>query len=1627
MFNLKVLQSSLLLLTLLGSLAVTNQVFAAVIACTGGNTATCDTWCTATHGGTVAGGTCDCQQSNAAGDTINPLNARPQCMFGVGGNDTLNGSAFADYLDGGNNVDIITGNGGNDTLIGGGGNDTITGNDGNDSITLGGGSDSGDGGAGNDTITGANGDTCTGGDDDDTITGCSTAYGDRDSTVSGSCGSATCVDNITGSTSSDAIYGGAGGDTINGNSGGDIIRGGDGNDSITGGAGSADFIYGEAGDDIVTTGTTADTVEGGDGSDTITTSTGVDVIYGDSSTSNTCPSGTCNDIINTGNGNDIQVYGGPGDDTITGGTGANTLYGDSYTSGDPCGSGNCADTINGGTGNDTIFGDTATTAGGCGGSGTCNDNIVGSDGADTLHGGAGVDTLVGDNLTNTGAESGDALNGNDGDDTIYGDNADHTCDSNTNDVIVGGNGNDTIYAGFGSDTSVQGNAGADIIYGDTNNPSDACGTTACNDTLLGGDGSDLVYGGIGNDTLTGDNATASGAEGADTVQGNAGVDIIYGDNTNGTCTSGICNDTILGGDGSDNTTGLNGGPGNDIISGDNATASGAEGADLINGGDGNDTLYGDNSNNTCSSGTCNDTINGDSTAATAGADYIYGGPGDDTLRGDTSAGTCTSGSCDDLIQGSTGNDTITGGPGNDSLSGENGSDSLSGDAGDDQIGGGSGDTDAIDGGTHTTGDNCFGSAGFPASDPLGTMVNCETFTHAVIGPVELYTHAHSTWLHWDTIAEVGTVGFRVFRVDTPKKRIEVTRELIMANPSTVGGAHYYLRDPGLSGSRAQYEIVEIDDHGIENTHGPFTATLRKELLPLQPQGDVVVQPRHQQQSFWLPGQTQRALQTASAAFTATPGQALPSRIHKRPERPEALIIAVSQIGWQSVSAAVVAEQLGLTLGEVKQRLQSGRFALSLAGKTVAWQSSADYNALEFYSAGGSDGLYSSEALYRLGKGTARFITVEEREPDENNPLSLQFISTVHVEEDLFPATAYGPKPDQDYWFWKSIGGSVGGANATATVKFEVPDVVTDANTQAYLKLTVQGATDGAAANHVYQVLLNQQTVGRLEFRGKTTLRRELAVDVALLRAGTNELSVIKTDQASAGSVVYLDALDVRYTRKLRASNDTLFISAHGTSRARVTNFSTQAIRVLDVTNEHTPRFIEPVSVSASVSGGYDAEFLTLEGHSYWLSTQVSAGQHFWAEASTSLSNKDQGADLVIITRSDLLAEVEVLAQHRRAQGLQVRVVDIEDVYASFSAGEASPLAIKSFLTHTWKHWSVRPRYVLLAGAGHFDYRGVTTASGNLVPPLMATTPNGLFAADGLLADVAGNDAVPEISLGRLSVQTAAEMHGVIEKMIRYETSSGDWLNRILVAAEEQELFVEGSLYWSDVTATGYQVMDLTAATSVSASQRFIDGINDGGFFLHYYGHGGVTQLGKNPVIFNDGQINQLSSSSGYPIISAMSCLINNMALPNVPSVGAQLVTKADGGAIAVLSASGLSNHMIVTELAEAVGHEMLSGQHRRLGDAWLAALQKYASKVKDKDLLAIYQVAGDPSLVLANAPHQAVVDSSQLRQATSDKPGAFNLGGGSCGVSSDNPHTSWFVWLALAALLLLRRTRTRQS
>lgn len=172
-------------------------------------------------------------------------------MYGLNGNDTLNGDSGNDTLGGGAGADTLIGGDGNDTLNGQAGNDVMTGGVGNDTLDGGGNTDTAvfAGPASNYDFDWVSGTTTTvtdtdtvGTDGTDSLIGVEVARinGTNFTMVKGTDGNNGALSAGAGS---QLMLGFDGNDTMNAGGGADILIGGAGNDTMNGGAGLDTFVF----------------------------------------------------------------------------------------------------------------------------------------------------------------------------------------------------------------------------------------------------------------------------------------------------------------------------------------------------------------------------------------------------------------------------------------------------------------------------------------------------------------------------------------------------------------------------------------------------------------------------------------------------------------------------------------------------------------------------------------------------------------------------------------------------------------------------------------------------------------------------------------------------------------------------------------------------------------------------------------------------------------------------------------------------------------------------------------------------------------------------------------------------------------------------------------------------------------------------------------------------------------------------------------------------------------------------------------------------------------------------------------------------------------------------------------
>lgn len=972
---------------------------------------------------------------------------------------------------------------------------------------------------------------------------------------------------------------------------------------------------------------------------------------------------------------------------------------------------------------------------------------------------------------------------------------------------------------------------------------------------------------------------------------------------------------------------IEGGPGGDFIWGTNGDDCiftfggndiilGRGGADYICGGDGGDVVF---------SGGGSDAVFGedgdDFVSAGSGDDYIDGGDGNDTLNGSSGG---------DVIHGGAGEDTLNGGDGNDTLSGEDGDDTLDGGNGNDVLSGGNGN-DTLDGGGGT---NVCREEVPGTSDGLD---NCAVTTHATVRAFEALQTDGGIEVRWETTSEVGAVAFRLWRRDA-QGALAWVGELMASPRGTPYGATYVLLDAEAPpGETLEYILEERTVSGGSVQYGPFVRSPERAGKTRSSRSAARSSGR-----FPHPPVLQR--------FTRPPIMgSKPAFRRKSPGGPVAAEIQVGGAGIIEVEASSLAEALELSEQDVRALIDTGGLHLRLRGEPVAWRPTGGSTALRFV-APELHSPFASRHRYLVSVETGEQMASPTLVPSASSEPH-EFLESARFEENLFAGPAGGPDPREDLFFWHGLT-----ADAEVSLPVSLPGL--SRSSAEALRLIVHAATAHEGQPHRLELLWNGQSLGSFDLFGQQRHTITIPLD-SIAAETTNELIVRHQSAGEAPPGLYVDALEVDYPRVASADATAFRFRGDAAGECSVTGLESGAAQLYDLSDARSPRYFGEVTIGEAGTLGFacdgaEQEFLIAAAD------RVDAPSAVLPHEPTDLRSIRLGADYLIVAPSHLLSDARALAEYREADGYEVLLVDLDDIYWSFADGEPDPWAIRAFLSFAWNEWETVPRFVTLLGKGSFDYRDLQGHGGNWIPPILAPTDGGLFPSDSAFGDVLGDDGVPEIAIGRLPITDAKQLGPILAAIEAFEGGHASMDALFVSDDSENEEFLAASRRLTEAMPKNRtREIDLNGEVFETARERLFTLWQSPLSWMSYVGHGGLDRLADEGLLSLE-DVPALAELESAPVLLAWTCNILRFDIPGFSSLGEALVT--GGTSAAVFSATGWSNHVDSDSMRTAFSQAAFAGDAETIGDAMRSAHE--AARSEPLALHRVYMLLGDPALRL---------------------------------------------------------------
>jgi hypothetical protein len=505
---------------------------------------------------------------------------------------------------------------------------------------------------------------------------------------------------------------------------------------------------------------------------------------------------------------------------------------------------------------------------------------------------------------------------------------------------------------------------------------------------------------------------------------------------------------------------------------------------------------------------------------------------------------------------------------------------------------------------------------------------------------------------------------------------------------------------------------------------------------------------------------------------------------------------------------------------------------------------------------------------------------------------------------------------------------------------------------------------------------------------------------------------------STGDVGVVDWVEVHYPRALTALNNTVDLFTESTiysaqvAEYTIGGFSSSPIYIVDISDRSKPVYLRN---HANVNGQayFKADFDPSSPRHIFISSQTTAPGSITPTTFADLRSAD-GADIVVVTHKDLLTSAQAYKAHRESQsGLKVLVATTEDIYNEFSGGTPDPTAIRDFLAVAYRSWNRQPRFALLWGNGHYDFRGIEMditkpSVKNYVPTFQAYSPDGILdeangttMTEDYFARIVGDDPLTDIALGRMPALITNDGKDLgtvmVDKIRRYETASAQdaWRTRIQLISDDSptsegsdgQLHTNGSedlskripddlrlkkIYEPDYPAEVDTKLRTGSTRRPAVNQDIISNMNAGSLIVNWTGHGSPTLWAHEQVFTNDLSIPLLTNANRLFFLTAATCDYSRFDNPRV-SCGPQLLLwKPDGGAIGIFAATRVVyanyNDVINQTFYSKLFEVQSGGRTPTLGEA-LYAVKQTLYAVNDQKFCLL----GDPAMRLVLPQQRSVL------------------------------------------------------
>lgn len=489
------------------------------------------------------------------------------------------------------------------------------------------------------------------------------------------------------------------------------------------------------------------------------------------------------------------------------------------------------------------------------------------------------------------------------------------------------------------------------------------------------------------------------------------------------------------------------------------------------------------------------------------------------------------------------------------------------------------------------------------------------------------------------------------------------------------------------------------------------------------------------------------------------------------------------------------------------------------------------------------------------------------------------------------------------------------------------------------------------------------------------------------------------------SIAYINWFSITMKRSLILEIEPLQFRSLASLNNPISSFEISNIdgssQVWDVTDP-----ISPISIDYSVSGGKAIFSVTTDQ----LKELVAfSGSDFpspvaFGEVANQSIQSITAIDGVIVVHPAFLDQAKRLADfHLSHDNLVVNVVTTREVYNEFSSSMQDVSAIRDYAKHIYETGG-RLKYLLLFGDGSYDYKDRISNNTNFVPvyesrnslhPIYSHSSDDYFGFlspdEGEWVETSEGDHTMEIGIGRLPVKTPEEAKVIVDKIIRYCSSTstlGKWRNEVVYVADDGDGNIH-TRHGEDLSAiidlSGFNVNKIyldafeqqinpNNERSPAMTRSILEAIEKGAFLVNFIGHGSERQWMDEKVLTNS-DINQLTNFQELPIFVTATCEFGRYDDP-LQSSGAERLLLSRQGAIALLTTTRpvfASTNFILNQAYHESISQITTNENIRLGDVIRESKNNSLVGAVNRN----FALLGDPMMRPAYPKYEIVLDQFQ--------------------------------------------------